>query len=117
MELVGAHREALSAIDSIGTTVDQEQSNSSEKNTIGNESSNTDDILVSKEHLVQEEEREKGRVGFSVYRKYIIMAYGGALVPFIVLALSKYFKSEALTGWLGHLLSWLLIQLLLRVLH
>ncbi|PWA85952.1 AAA+ ATPase domain-containing protein [Artemisia annua] len=86
MELVGAHREALSAIDSIGTTVDQEQSNSSEKIIIGNESSNTDDILVSKEHLVQEEEREKGRVGFSVYWKYIITAYGGALVPFIVLA-------------------------------
>nr|GEY75265.1 ABC transporter C family member 3-like [Tanacetum cinerariifolium] len=86
MELVGAHKEALSAIDSVGTTVDQEQHDSSEKNTIRNESSNTDDILVAKEQLVQEEEREKGRVGFSVYWKYITTAYRGALVPFIVLA-------------------------------
>lgn len=36
--------------------------------------------------LVQEEKREKGKVGFSVYWKYITTAYGGALVPFILLA-------------------------------
>ncbi|KAG8058732.1 hypothetical protein GUJ93_ZPchr0002g24629 [Zizania palustris] len=36
--------------------------------------------------LVQEEEREKGRVGFTVYWKYITMAYSGALVPLVLLA-------------------------------
>jgi ABC-type multidrug transport system fused ATPase/permease subunit len=36
--------------------------------------------------LVQEEEREKGRVGFWVYWKYLTLAYGGALVPFVLIA-------------------------------
>ncbi|CDY43375.1 BnaA01g30060D [Brassica napus] len=36
--------------------------------------------------LVQEEEREKGSVALDVYWKYITLAYGGALVPFILLA-------------------------------
>ncbi|GKC63661.1 ABC transporter C family member 3-like protein [Tanacetum coccineum] len=71
MELVGAHKEALSSIDSIGTTVDQAQSDSSIKNTTTNtQNDKTDDISGSKAQLVQEEEREKGRVGFSVYWKY-----------------------------------------------
>uniref|UniRef100_A0A0E0G4Z8 Uncharacterized protein n=1 Tax=Oryza nivara TaxID=4536 RepID=A0A0E0G4Z8_ORYNI len=42
--------------------------------------------IVQNGQLVQEEEREKGRVGISVYWKYITMAYGGALVPLILLA-------------------------------
>ncbi|CAM0879850.1 unnamed protein product [Alopecurus aequalis] len=36
--------------------------------------------------LVHEEEREKGRVGFWVYWKYLTLAYGGALVPFVLVA-------------------------------
>ena len=86
MELVGAHKEALSSIDSIGTTVDQAQSDTSAKNTANTQNDKTDDISGSKAQLVQEEEREKGRVGFSVYWKYITTAYGGALAPLIVLA-------------------------------
>ncbi|XP_016173028.1 probable non-intrinsic ABC protein 5 [Arachis ipaensis] len=39
-----------------------------------------------KGQLVQAEERESGRVEFSVYWQYITMVYGGALVPFILLA-------------------------------
>ena len=35
---------------------------------------------------MQEEEREKGRVGFWVYWNYLILAYRGALVPFVLLA-------------------------------
>ncbi|KAK9932357.1 hypothetical protein M0R45_019597 [Rubus argutus] len=50
------------------------------------EDSKPDDLGVPKGQLVQEEEREKGKVGFSVYWKYITTAYGGALVPFILLA-------------------------------
>ncbi|KAK9077607.1 hypothetical protein SSX86_005944 [Deinandra increscens subsp. villosa] len=84
MDLVGAHKEALSAIDSLRINV-QEQTNSS-KNTNKTQNDETNGILDSKAQLVQEEEREKGKVGFSVYWKYITTAYGGALVPFILLA-------------------------------
>ncbi|KAJ1287818.1 hypothetical protein BS78_02G039800 [Paspalum vaginatum] len=34
----------------------------------------------------EQEEREKGRVGFTVYWKYITMAYNGARVPLILIA-------------------------------
>ncbi|XP_071733698.1 ABC transporter C family member 3-like [Rutidosis leptorrhynchoides] len=85
MELVGAHKEALSAIDSMGRT-DQEQTDSSQKKPNNTQNNKTEDISGTKAQLVQEEEREKGRVGFSVYWKYITTAYGGALAPFIVLA-------------------------------
>ncbi|KAI7758337.1 hypothetical protein M8C21_013698, partial [Ambrosia artemisiifolia] len=84
MDLVGAHKEALSAIDSIKTSV-QDQTNSS-KNTNESQNDEANDISGSKAQLVQEEEREKGRVGFSVYWKYITTAYSGALVPFIIMA-------------------------------
>ncbi|KAL5972369.1 hypothetical protein ACLOJK_041623 [Asimina triloba] len=46
----------------------------------------TDGIAERKGQLVQEEEREKGRVGLSVYWIYVTTAYAGALVPFILLA-------------------------------
>nr|GFB44624.1 ABC transporter C family member 3-like [Tanacetum cinerariifolium] len=46
----------------------------------------------SKAQIVQEEEREKGRVGFSVYWKYITTAYGGALAPLIVVG--EFQKSD-----------------------
>ncbi|KAJ0801893.1 putative ABC-type xenobiotic transporter [Helianthus annuus] len=84
MDLVGAHKEALSAIDSMGTTV-QEQTGSSKKNTNDDQNGIPDDSSGSKAQLVQEEEREKGRVGFSVYWKYVTTAYGGALAPLILL--------------------------------
>ncbi|KAI3894632.1 hypothetical protein MKW92_011076, partial [Papaver armeniacum] len=48
--------------------------------------SKTDATVVPQGQLVEEEEREKGKVGFWVYWKYITTAYGGALVPFILLA-------------------------------
>ncbi|KAJ0103691.1 hypothetical protein Patl1_03991 [Pistacia atlantica] len=100
MELVGAHKQALSALDFIeGGHVSEKISTSKEN---GSTSSNggvaknekhqdvqndkADEVAEAKGQLVQEEEREKGRVGFSVYWKYITTAYGGALVPFILLA-------------------------------
>ncbi|GKV44606.1 hypothetical protein SLEP1_g51770 [Rubroshorea leprosula] len=99
MELVGAHKKALSALDSVetgslsaGVSLNEEGGVSS---TIGNmqkeenndvQNGKTADIVGPKEQLVQEEEREKGRVGFSVYWNYITTAYGGALVPVILLA-------------------------------
>ncbi|TYG96136.1 hypothetical protein ES288_A11G323500v1 [Gossypium darwinii] len=113
MELVGAYKKALSALDTveassvlerttsegecdIGTTNGKVQKEENQ----GNESGKVDDVGP-KGQLVQEEEREKGQVGFSVYWKYIITiiytlptlleqhittAYGGALVPLILLS-------------------------------
>lgn len=92
-ELVGAHEDALSALDSIESgvikpTVDEEDSDTKaleEECNVG-KVGKADDMMGPKGQLVQEEEREKGRVGLSVYWKYITTAYGGALVPFILLA-------------------------------
>lgn len=97
MELVGAHKKALSSLDSTEVVSSSKDQNTRENGGLGNtkvsdetedvqSSKPQDDIVGPKGQLVQEEEREKGRVGFSVYKKYITTAYGGALVPFILLA-------------------------------
>ncbi|XP_059662412.1 ABC transporter C family member 3-like [Cornus florida] len=97
MELVGAHEKALLALDSIearsveNSTIRKEGMESAEKVVKKEDTSNghidkADDNLGPKGQLVQEEEREKGRVGFSVYWKYLTTAYGGVLVPFMLLA-------------------------------
>ncbi|KAK8651747.1 hypothetical protein V6N13_141333 [Hibiscus sabdariffa] len=101
MKLVGAHKKALSTIDAVETGTVSEQSigegpegdgaNESVYGKVqnggnpGNESDKVDDV-GQKGQLVQEEEREKGKVGFAVYWKYITTAYGGSLVPLILLA-------------------------------
>lgn len=97
MELVGAHKKALSSLDSIEAESSSKELNTGYDGGMGNikvseetrdvqNSKPQDDIVGPKGQLVHEEEREKGRVGFSVYWKYITTAYGGALVPFILLA-------------------------------
>ncbi|KAL6999151.1 Canalicular multispecific organic anion transporter 2 [Sarracenia purpurea var. burkii] len=100
MELVGAHKEALSALDSTVAgsasetiTIDKEDGSmlsvqkSVQKEEAGDSQNDKKDATEGqKGQLVQEEEREKGSVGLSVYWKYITTAYGGALVPFILLA-------------------------------
>ncbi|MBA0843808.1 hypothetical protein Goarm_000967 [Gossypium armourianum] len=94
MELVGAHKKALSALDTVeaGSVSEKRVSGDGASGSAngemlkeGNENGKVDDDGP-KGQLVQEEEREKGRVGFSVYWKYITTAYGGALIPFILLA-------------------------------
>ncbi|KAK9084641.1 hypothetical protein Sjap_025052 [Stephania japonica] len=92
MELVRAHKTALSAID------DKPRPSSENFVRVGNDkktgeederegtNGKTDEIVVPKAQIVQEEEREKGKVNFQVYWKYLTMAYGGALVPLILLA-------------------------------
>ncbi|KAK4278351.1 hypothetical protein QN277_016208 [Acacia crassicarpa] len=97
MELVGAHREALSSIKKLErkptfketcTTVNETDSLTEfelEENVENKDVQEEDDKGETKGQLVQEEEREKGKVGFEVYWKYITTAYGGALVPFILL--------------------------------
>ncbi|KAG0495993.1 hypothetical protein HPP92_000608 [Vanilla planifolia] len=100
MELVGAHTEALSAIDTLElassssnseTTDDSSHIQSNVHALIDEEkkdaqNSKFEEGEIQKGQLVQEEEREKGRVGFWVYWRYITTAYKGALVPFILLA-------------------------------
>lgn len=98
MELVGAHEQALLALGSIeGRPASERASGENGGTVIANrivkevennkgQNDKADEVAVSKGQLVQEEEREKGKVGFSVYWKYITTAFGGALVPFILLA-------------------------------
>ncbi|KAL8167757.1 hypothetical protein V2J09_009256 [Rumex salicifolius] len=93
MELVGAHEKALSALNSIQTTslsnpatdVENEDANASQSND-SNNTSQAEVIAEQKGQLVQEEEREKGKVGFKVYWKYMTTAYRGALIPLILIA-------------------------------
>ncbi|TVU47482.1 hypothetical protein EJB05_07085 [Eragrostis curvula] len=95
MELVGAHKDALTSLAmmdavsgdseascSSGTAKFSRSISSAEKKDKDNE----DEGNAKSGQLVQEEERERGRVGFWVYWKYLILAYKGALVPFVLLA-------------------------------
>ncbi|KAK5786566.1 ABC transporter C family member 3-like [Gossypium arboreum] len=99
MELVDAHKKALSALDTVEASLVSERTTSEGEGDIGttngkvqieehqgNESGKVDDVGPQGQ-LVQEEEREKGQVGFSVYWKYITTAYGGALTRLIVRAM------------------------------
>ncbi|EAY72734.1 hypothetical protein OsI_00599 [Oryza sativa Indica Group] len=96
MELVGAHKDALTALDAIDVTNGGNEASSSSKTASlarsvsvekkDKQNGKEDDANAQSGQLVQEEEREKGRVGFWVYWKYLTLAYRGALVPFILLA-------------------------------
>ena len=92
MELVGAHKDALAELDTIdaanvsnegspsrGTAKLTRALSSAEKKDKQDEGNNQSG------QLVQEEEREKGKVGFWVYWKYLTLAYRGALVPLVLL--------------------------------
>ncbi|VAI08526.1 unnamed protein product [Triticum turgidum subsp. durum] len=93
MELVGAHQHALTALDVIdvanggseklSSSLSRSLSSAEEKD---KQNGKEDGDKVQSGQLVQEEEREKGRVGFWVYWKYLTLAYGGALVPFVLIA-------------------------------
>ncbi|CBI39697.3 unnamed protein product, partial [Vitis vinifera] len=82
MELVGAHKKALSALNSVETGSLSEKL----KENSGGQNGKAEEIDGPKGQLVQEEEREKGKVGLWVYWNYMRTAYGGALVPFILLS-------------------------------
>ncbi|KAI3966073.1 hypothetical protein MKW92_040610, partial [Papaver armeniacum] len=85
MELVGAHQKAMSALDSFEpeNKISDARENLHKKEDKREE--HDDATVVPQGQLVEEEEREKGKVGFWVYWIYITTAYGGALVPFILL--------------------------------
>lgn len=96
VELVGAHKKGLLALGSIEAEKPSTMSENGydtgstfeampkEENNI-EQNGNIESMDESNAQLVQEEERGKGKVGFSVYWKYITTAYAGALVPFILL--------------------------------
>ncbi|XP_043689683.1 ABC transporter C family member 3-like isoform X1 [Telopea speciosissima] len=101
MELVGAHKKALTAIDSMdcGTSSENLVTTKEEGNTGYSENAFQEEVekreLINAKaeqigqpegQLVQAEEREKGRVDLSVYWKYITTAHKGALVPLILVA-------------------------------
>ncbi|XP_042509454.1 ABC transporter C family member 3-like [Macadamia integrifolia] len=101
MELVGAHEKALADLNSVKdeATLDNLINGSKEDdNMIYQEKSTQDDkerepenyksekVVEPKGQLVQEEKREKGAIGISVYWKYVTATYKGAFVPLILLA-------------------------------
>lgn len=93
MELVGAHEEALSALDSVSAEKSASGEGSSSTNAKpdlqrqeSQSRGNDNDNEETKGQLVQEEERVKGSVGLSVYWNYITTAYGGLLAPVALLA-------------------------------
>ena len=116
MELVGAHKDALTTLDAINAMNRGNMSSScsdtaklklsrSLSSSEKKDKANEDEGNAQSGQLVKEEEREKGRVGFWVYWNYLILAYRGALVPFVLLAqyFFKHFKLRVITGWLGQL--------------
>ncbi|KAL5548581.1 hypothetical protein UlMin_003812 [Ulmus minor] len=91
MELVGAHKEALSTLKAVDAEPDEVKHIGDKDEKLASTSKvmkkeETDGVVEPKGQIVQEEEREKGKVGFQVYWQYLTKAYGGALVPFILLA-------------------------------
>jgi hypothetical protein len=97
MEMVSAHQDALAAIDAIDVANGATEAFSSTVVTSLSRPLPSAEKKVKQNvkqdggnrqsgQLVQDEERERGRVGFWVYRKYLTLAYGGALVPFVLLA-------------------------------
>ncbi|XP_062186348.1 ABC transporter C family member 3-like [Phragmites australis] len=94
MELVVSHKDALSTLDMLecpSGNFDSTYHPGGNGSTLfiaedKKDDNNEEEGIVQNGQLVEEEEREKGRVGFIVYWKYITMAYNGALVPLILLA-------------------------------
>ncbi|KAJ4754875.1 ABC subfamily C transporter [Rhynchospora pubera] len=84
MELICAHKNSLSALDSI--SVNKVDAFSLNQETEIAESAEETNTTIPQGQLVQEEERERGKVGVLVYWKYITTAYKGALVPLVLLA-------------------------------
>ncbi|KAI3496851.1 hypothetical protein L1887_39229 [Cichorium endivia] len=110
IELVGAHKEALLEMDSVGKNLasdikdvnENKESQDTFKKNIQEETVNIQNGKEAypkgkKKQLVEEEEREKGKVGLSVYWKYLTIAYGGALVPLVLLA-QITFESLQISG-------------------
>ncbi|MFS7928459.1 putative ABC-type xenobiotic transporter [Helianthus anomalus] len=101
LELVGAHKEALLEIDSVGHNLETVKKNI-EDETITGQNGNLAHVEEKKRQLVEEEERERGKVGSSAYWKYLTTAYGGALTPLVLLSLIMFELSQISSNyWLA----------------
>ncbi|KAF5774254.1 putative ABC-type xenobiotic transporter [Helianthus annuus] len=101
LELVGAHKEALLEIDSVGHNLETVKKNI-EDETITGQNGNLAHVEEKKRQLVEEEERERGEVGSSAYWKYLTTAYGGALTPLVLLSLIMFELSQISSNyWLA----------------
>uniref|UniRef100_A0A803N046 ABC-type xenobiotic transporter n=1 Tax=Chenopodium quinoa TaxID=63459 RepID=A0A803N046_CHEQI len=88
-ELVAAHEQALSTtLDSIGTwsNIASVIEDDTDEKAPKEETDDSDADEELKGQLVQEEEREKGRVKAHLYWKFITTAYSGGLVPIILVS-------------------------------
>lgn len=124
--LVSAHHEAIEAMD-IGPhsseDSDEDSSPQNDIDDIDNESSSCNVCLVKevqptissperkaikekkkakrarKKQLVQEEERERGKVSMKVYLSYMAAAYKGMLIPLIILAQTLFQVLQIASSW------------------
>ncbi|XP_042487028.1 ABC transporter C family member 3-like [Macadamia integrifolia] len=90
MELVGAHKKALTDLNSLEYGVEEDEnilcSEKSNQNDEKREPQNyKSENMVGEGQLVQEEKREKDGVSLSIYWKYVTAAYKGVFVPCILL--------------------------------
>ncbi|KAI3891829.1 hypothetical protein MKW92_052716, partial [Papaver armeniacum] len=94
MDLVNAHKKALlghkKSTPEITTLSSDIISNFEDEAGIGENSMHEEVLHDNQAQLVQEEDRQKGRVSVEVYWSYITAAYKGALVPVVVLAQVLY---------------------------
>jgi hypothetical protein len=89
MELVAAHKDALTTLDTInggGSSCSGTAKLKLLPRSVSPSDKEDEGSDAQSGQLVQEEERKKGRVGFWVYWSYLTVAYRGALVPFVLLA-------------------------------
>ncbi|KAH7690921.1 Xenobiotic-transporting ATPase protein [Dioscorea alata] len=126
--LVSAHHEAIESMDiaessaedssgiidihasgSISRRLTSSPSNADGMNSESLENTASSDIKAIKEkkkskhtrkkQLVQEEERERGRVSFKVYLSYMAAAYKGTLIPLIILAQTIFQVLQIAGNW------------------
>ncbi|XP_076921706.1 putative ABC transporter C family member 15 [Bidens hawaiensis] len=97
--LVGAHDQALEAVQAVESLSRETEQTGDEESTLITELTQTRqdsdhnlcvDMPKKEGKLIHEEEREKGSIGKEVYWAYLTLAKGGVLVPFILLAQSSF---------------------------
>ena len=108
VELVGAHKEALSTIKAVEADLDEVTPLGDKDEKLASISKvmkkkEIEAVVESKRQLVQEEEREKGKVGFSVYWQYLTKHMEELLCRLYYLQkfYFRFFKLEVIIGWLG----------------
>ncbi|KAH6765373.1 multidrug resistance-associated protein 5 [Perilla frutescens var. hirtella] len=125
--LVSAHHEAIEAMDfcnlaseesdendHLGSLLTIEKSNSASSNVAGLAKEVQEGVSSSeqkaikekkkakrsrKKQLVQDEERERGRVSMKVYLSYMTAAYKGLLIPLIILAQTLFQVLQIASSW------------------